>query len=319
MNNIDSSMNDSINHSINNNKICDTNTLLNSIKKLYLLEDKNNNEYDNNIRENILTILDKLNEHNLNILNKLILLYENFNIPNIILCGNHLTGKKTLLFTFLKIIYKTKKNIDDYILIVNCSFGKGNIRYIREQLKFFASSSINNFENNKIFKSIILLNSDKLTIDAQSSLRRCIEIYNHSTRFFLVVNNKDDLLKPILSRFTCLYCKDCIKRNINIEIEKINNKNKNALIKILKTNNGKILNSINIINLTKKLYNLAFSGDLLIQYIKNNIENNINKYNFLLLIESIKKEIRDEKIIIFVCLNFIYFRYNIDLENILFI
>ena len=32
-----------------------------------------------------------------------------------------------------------------------------------------------------------------------------------------------------------------------------------------------------------------------------------------------KKEIRDEKIIIFVCLNFIFFRYNIDLENILFI
>jgi hypothetical protein len=126
-------------------------------------------------------------------------------------------------------------------------------------------------------------------------------------------------LKPILSRFTYLYCKDYIKRNTNIEIEKINNKNKNALIKILKNNNNDSTNSIDIINLTNKLYNLAFSGDLLIQYIKNNIENNINKYNFLLLIESMKKEIRDEKIIIFVCLNFIFFRYNIDLENILFI
>lgn len=303
--------------SINNN-ICDNKTLLNTIKKQYLLTDTNNNEYDNLIRENIIFNLDKLNEHNLYLFNKLIILYENYNIPNIIICGNHLTGKKTLLFTFLKLIYKTKKNIDDYILIVNCSFGKGNIRYIREQLKFFASSSINNFENNKIFKSIILLNSDKLTIDAQSSLRRCIEIYNHSTRFFIIVNNKDDLLKPILSRFTCLYCKDTIKENINIEIDKINIKNKNALIKILRSNDETI-NSIDIINLTNKLYNLAFSGDLLIQYIKNNIENNINKYNFLLLIESIKKEIRDEKLIIFVCLNFIYFRYNIDLENILFI
>lgn len=313
MNNINN-MNDNI-----NNNICDNNTLLNSIKKKYLLNDKNNNEYDNIIRENIINNLDILNEHNLNLLNKLITLYENYNIPNIILCGNYLTGKKTLLFTFLKMIYKTKKNIDDYILIVNCSFGKGNIRYIREQLKFFASSSITNFENNKIFKSIILLNSDKLTIDAQSSLRRCIEIYNHSTRFFIIVNNKDDLLKPILSRFTYLYCRDCIKRNTNIEIEKINNKNKNALIKILKKNNDESINTIDIINLTNKLYNMAFTGDLLIQYIKNNIENNINKYNFLLLIESMKKEIRDEKIIIFACLNFIYFRYNIDLENILFI
>ena len=39
-------MNDTI-----NKNICDNDTLLNSIKKKYLLNDKNNNEYDNIIRE----------------------------------------------------------------------------------------------------------------------------------------------------------------------------------------------------------------------------------------------------------------------------
>ena len=48
-----------------------------------------------------------------------------------------------------------------------------------------------------MFKSIILLNADKLTIDAQSALRRCIEVFNHTTRFFIIVEDRYKLLKPI--------------------------------------------------------------------------------------------------------------------------
>ena len=44
----------------------------------------------------------------------------------------------------------------------------------------------------------------KLTIDAQSALRRCIEIYSHNTRFFFIVENKNKLLKPIISRFASI-------------------------------------------------------------------------------------------------------------------
>ena len=143
-----------------------------------------------------------------NLYKKIDELYEKKHIPNIIFHGDCLTGKKTLLEYLLKKIYKNKKEYDKYILTINCSHGKGNIKFIRENLKFFANTIITN--NSYLFKSIILLNADKLTIDAQSALRRSIEIYNHSTRFFIIVENKFKLLKPILSRFSDIYCNNKI-------------------------------------------------------------------------------------------------------------
>ena len=89
------------------------------------------------------------------------------------------------------------------IMLVNCAHGKG-IKFIREELKFFAKSNI---QTNKgiLFKTIVLLNADCLTIDAQSALRRCIELFSTNTRFFIIVENKNKLLNPILSRFCEIY------------------------------------------------------------------------------------------------------------------
>ena len=42
-------------------------------------------------------------------------------------------------------------------------------------------------------------------MDAQSALRRCIELFSHTTRFFIIVEDKYKLLKPILSRFCEIY------------------------------------------------------------------------------------------------------------------
>jgi hypothetical protein len=50
-----------------------------------------------------------------------------------------------------------------------------------------------------------LFNADRLTSDAQFALRRCIELYNHNTRYFIVTCDKYKLMKPILSRFCELY------------------------------------------------------------------------------------------------------------------
>ena len=78
---------------------------------------------------------------------------------------------------------------------VNCA-KDGGIKFIREDIKYFCKTNIKNK-----FKTVILYNADELTIDAQSALRRCIEIFNFNTRFLIVTNNKDKILKPILSRF----------------------------------------------------------------------------------------------------------------------
>ena len=125
-------------------------------------------------------------------------------IPNIIFHGPSGSGKRTIMHDFLNIIYNNdREKLKSFVMYVNCAHGKG-IKFIREELKFFAKTHI--FSNGgDIFKSIILLNADKLTIDAQSALRRCIELFSHNTRFFIIVEDKYKLLKPILSRFCEIY------------------------------------------------------------------------------------------------------------------
>ena len=133
-------------------------------------------------------------------------------IPNLLFYGPHGSGKRTILKKFLNNIYECNKNImNSNILYVDCGQGLG-IKFIREDLKFFSKTSI--LPNNcSFFKSVVLLNADKLTIDAQSALRRCIELFNHSTRFFIIVNDKSKLLKPILSRLCSIYVEPKEKDN----------------------------------------------------------------------------------------------------------
>lgn len=228
-------------------------------------------------------------------------------IPNIIFHGNYKSGKKTILNFFINLIYNNnQKLIKENTLTINCSFNKG-IKYIREDLKFFCKTIIN-YENGKFFKSIILLNSDKLTIDAQSALRRCIEIYSHNTRFFLTIENKNKLLKPIISRFACIYV-------INNKLHNNYNVNYNYLIK----NKNNITNIIELNNLVNTLYNNSYSAIDIFNYIKSlketkNINNNLQKYKFLNNFLNIKKEIKNEKILMFYLLNKIYIRCNNNLE-----
>ena len=120
-----------------------------------------------------------------NIIHKLDYFIENKKIPNIIFYGKDGAGKKYLLYEFINKIYNNNaEHIKNYVMYVNCGFGKG-IRFIREDLKFFAKTNIHNC--GEIIKIIVLVNADKLTIDAQSALRRCIELFSHSTRFFIVL------------------------------------------------------------------------------------------------------------------------------------
>jgi hypothetical protein len=262
-----------------------------------------------------------IEKHNEDILNNLIELYETNNISNIIFHGSNLTGKKTLLEQFLRKIYLTQENFNKYVLTINCSHGKGNIKFIRENLKYFANSIILNNENTSLFKSIILLNADKLTVDAQSALRRSIEIYNHSTRFFIVVEDKSKLLKPIISRFSDIY----FHNKLNLVNNTFYQKKYYSLNKYLNDNND-IKNDVtekqsllNNIKLTNNLYNHGVTGNMLINYIDKHLEDDINKYQFLIIIEVYKKYFRNEKLIIMFCLNFLFNKKIDNLENINFL
>ena len=107
------------------------------------------------------------------IMKKLTYFHEMHKIPNIIFHGQSGCGKRTIVNKFINIIYDhDKERIKSFVMYVNCAHGKG-IKFIRDELKFFAKTHIHSNGGN-IFKSIILLNADKLTIDAQSALRRSL-------------------------------------------------------------------------------------------------------------------------------------------------
>lgn len=126
------------------------------------------------------------------------------NIPHILFHGASGAGKRTLAHNFLARIYEgDKQRIKSSVMEVNCAHGKG-IKFIRGELKSFARANIQTC-NGVCFKSIVLYNAEHLTVDAQSALRRCIEIFSHNTRFFIITENKHRLFTPVLSRFCEVY------------------------------------------------------------------------------------------------------------------
>ena len=120
-------------------------------------------------------------------------------IPHLILHGPPGSGKRTLVNRFLSLLFDGNVGVmKTHVLQVNCAVNKG-IQYVREEIRFFARMQVHEY-----FKVIVFANTDKLTSDAQSALRRCIEQFS-TTKFIIIVDDIMRLLKPILSRFCDIY------------------------------------------------------------------------------------------------------------------
>jgi len=284
------------------------------------------------------------------VIKKLHFFYENKKIPHIIFHGPAGSGKSRLVAYFLDLIYKNKENIHKYVMQVNCAYGKG-IKFIRDELKFFAKTHI--FSNKgDIFKSIILYNADKLTIDAQSALRRCIELFSHNTRFFFIVEDKTKLLKPILSRFCEIYIPEPVYKKKRIQLYKYNlektfhlndmkNKRLGWLKKDINTNlsfslsleeeKGQMKEKMNpltpifLLDYCTKLYEKGYSGlDILQLLEKKQLElpegvDEEKRLEMLFIFNRVRKEFRNEKLLMYFLLHFLFISSNVNLENISFI
>ena len=245
-------------------------------------------------------------------------------IQNIIFHGESGSGKYNIVNDFINKIYDSnKEKIKDFVMYVNCAHGKG-IKFIRDELKFFAKSHINS-NGGDIFKCIILLNGDKLTMDAQSALRRCIELFSHTTRFFIIVEDKYKLLKPILSRFCEIYIPEPIYNGVSINLYRYNIENtfklkdfKKKKIENLKKELNKNINCnithLALLNFVSKLYEKGYSGLDIIEILedpRNFIHLSFTKrYELLIAFNKVRKEIRNEKILINFILHFIFLDTN---------
>ena len=270
-----------------------------------------------------------LNIHQ-NIKNKLKYFYEIHKIPNIIFNGPSGSGKSTMVNEFISLIYDgNKEKIKDFVMYVNCAHGKG-IKFIREELKFFAKTHINS-NGGDTFKSIILLNGDKLTMDAQSALRRCIELFSHNTRFFIIVEDKYKLLRPILSRFCEIYISEPEYKGKQINLYKYNleetfkltdikNQRNEWLKKELQKSIMQKISETDLQSFVTKLYEKAYNALDIIKLIEDGlIALNLEKrYELLIAFNKVRKEFRNEKLLLMFVLNFVFIDKETKLENISF-
>jgi len=285
----------------------------------------------------------------------------NKKIPNIIFHGPNGCGKNTILSNFIQSIYNNAKSvIKTHVMTVNCAYGRG-IRFIREDLKYFAKTNLDT-ANGEMFKSIVLLNADKLTIDAQSALRRCIELFCHSTRFFIVVEDKNKLLKPILSRFCEIYIPEHTVRGVGVNLhalriektlglKKHHTARLNALKRILAKHNiciAPVVSSsapsqepqsyLDLVTVSDALVENGYSALDIIHLLEHTASTSacatatsspgsvtgndselLKTHELLLAFSGVKKEFRNEKLLVLFVLYFIVFRSEMDLKNITFI
>jgi len=192
------------------------------------------------------------------------------NIPHILFYGN----VKEDIIKHLEQYYPPKMS-NKYIMKLYCGTSKG-IKNIRDDIKLFSKQQLS---PNILFKSIVLYDAEYLTVDAQYSLRRSIEVYSHSTRFFIITKDKDKLLQPIRSRFISVY--------VSSDPPKIKVVN-SSIKKILEKNNP-----IDIV--VEELYSNGIYADQLLLFLKDNVECNFNSWS---------KQFKSERLCLFylVCL-----------------
>ena len=230
---------------------------------------------------------------------------ESKKIPHLLFTGAPGTGKRTVLFDFLHKVYNNdKSNMKTNIMFVNCAHGKG-IKFIREDIKFFAKTNIQ-LSRGVMFKSVVLLNADFLTIDAQSALRRCIEQFSVNTRFFIIVENKQKLLNPILSRFCEIYFPEyiCPISGEILNLHKYHIQQKCGINENVLDISPFSLSSIQLQELVNELYENGYSGLDIEKWIQKNPDiSDTLKTTMSMIFNKIRMEYRCEKLLMFYILD----------------
>jgi replication factor C subunit 2/4 len=129
------------------------------------------------------------------------------NLPHLLLYGPPGTGKTSTILALSRELFGPEL-FSNRVLELNASDERG-LSVIRERVKNFAQQALIHAPASKSyrekypcppFKIIILDEADSLTQDAQSALRRTMEIYSKITRFCLCCNYVSRIIDPVASR-----------------------------------------------------------------------------------------------------------------------
>lgn len=139
------------------------------------------------------------------------------NVPHLLFSGPAGTGKTSLAIVTAKKLFG--ENWRANFLELNASDERG-IDVVRTQVKDFARTKA---IGDAPFKVIYLDESDALTREAQQALRRTMENYTSTARFFLSCNYSSKIIEPIQSRCAVFRFKPLSKEHVFGIIDKIAN------------------------------------------------------------------------------------------------
>jgi len=194
-------------------------------------------------------------------------LVETMNIPHLLFAGPAGTGKSTLALIVVKTLFK--QNWKENYLELNASDERG-INVVREKVKNFArTKSLGEVP----FKVIFLDEADALTPEAQQALRRTMENYSNTCRFVLSCNYSSKIIDPIQSRCAIFRFKLLEKKDIDIVLNKIAEKenlniSQEAKETIYEGSEGDCRKSINILQSTASI-SPSITQDLVLTIISS--------------------------------------------------
>lgn len=214
-------------------------------------------------------------------------------IPNLLFYGLPGVGKTTTVLALCLELFGPE-NINNRVLELNASDERG-VDVVRDQIMNFAKKSLSpvdpDYPSPEI-KIIILDEVDAMTRDAQSALRKIMEDYLKNTRFCLICNYIEKLIKPLLSRCMFFNFKPLKSKIIITHLKKIAERENmdisdKIITNIYKTYNGDLRQAINSLQQLK-----YFSGQDLEDEIKEKFDNQF--YNNIY--EEMSGLTREEKI-----------------------
>jgi len=147
------------------------------------------------------------------------LLAKNETVPHLMIRGEPGVGKKSLVNYYIKEKFgldKIRTNLKN--ISIKCSnkeidfnFMYSNYHYLIEPSKYgvydkqiiqFLLNDILKYKpiNKTSYHLIIINNADRLTVEAQQSLRRTLEKFIHNCRFVFLVSSNNSMIEPIKSR-----------------------------------------------------------------------------------------------------------------------
>jgi replication factor C subunit 2/4 len=149
---------------------------------------------------------------NVETIERLKVIAERGNMPNLIIAGPPGTGKTTSISCLARELLG--KSYNDAVLELNASDARG-IDVVRNKIKTFAQKLVHLPPG--VQKIIILDEADSMTQSAQQAMRRTMELYSSTTRFALACNTSARIIEAIQSRcaiirYTRLQDKEVLQR-----------------------------------------------------------------------------------------------------------